>query len=102
MRSATKVNNLKQHTKVLVAVLLSAGWANAARLVEGGRFIETHTACGPVRGAVDGPDQFTFTGIPYAVPVTDADRFTHSRSVQLGTLAIVKSLNLHVQNHPIF
>ena len=86
MRSATQVNNLKQHTKVLVAVLLSAGWANAARLVEGGKFIETHTACGPVRGAVDGPDQFTFTGIPYAVPVTDADRFTHSRSVQLGTL----------------
>ena len=68
-----------EYTKVLVAVLLSAGWANVARLVEGGRFIETHTACGPVRGTVDGPDQFTFNGIPYAVPVMEADRFTHSR-----------------------
>ena len=76
-----------------MAVLLSAGWANAARLVEGGKFIETHTACGPVRGTVDGPDQFTFMGIPYAVPVTDADRFTHSRSVQLGKL---------LSDHPIY
>ena len=81
-----------------MAVLLSAGWANAARLVEGGKFIETHTACGPVRGTVDGPDQFTFTGIPYAVPVTDADRFTHSRLVQLGE-TFVKSLILHDQVH---
>ena len=64
---------------VLVAVLLRAGWVNAARLVDGGRFIETHTACGPVRGTVDGADQFTFLGIPYAVPVLEADRFKHSR-----------------------
>lgn len=67
-----------------MAVLLSAGWANEARLVDGGRFIETHTACGPVRGTVDGADQFTFLGIPYAVPVLEADRFTHSRWEQLS------------------
>ena len=28
---------------------------------------------------VDGPDQFSFTGIPYAVPVVGAERLTHSR-----------------------
>lgn len=65
---------------VLVAAFTPVGWANEARLIRGGKFIETHTTCGPVEGLVDGLDQFSFRGIPYAVPVIGTQRFTHSRA----------------------
>ncbi|TRY73621.1 hypothetical protein TCAL_09914 [Tigriopus californicus] len=65
---------------VLVAAFTPVGWANEARLIGGGKFIETHTTCGPVEGLVDGLDQFSFKGIPYAVPVVGTQRFTHSRA----------------------
>ena len=35
---------------ILIAACTQSGWANEARIVDGGKFIETHTVCGPVQG----------------------------------------------------
>ncbi len=35
---------------VAVASCAPSGWTNDARIVDGGKFIETHTVCGPVQG----------------------------------------------------
>ena len=69
---------------ILIAVCAAAGsgWANEARIVAGGEFIQTHTTCGPIQGAVDGPDRFSFHGIPYAAPaIGDKGRLRHARTV---------------------
>jgi hypothetical protein len=65
---------------VLIALCTRPSWTNEARISVSGRFIVTHTTCGPVQGVVDSPDQFSFRGIPYAVPVLEDNRFTHSRA----------------------
>ena len=61
---------------IVIAATVPGGWANHHRLVEGGRWVETETSCGRVRGLVEGEDQFSFRGIPYSAPT---DRFQHSR-----------------------
>ena len=61
---------------IIVAASLPGGWQNHHKLVEDGRFVETQTSCGVVRGLVEGEDRFVFRNIPYSVPV---QRFSHSR-----------------------
>jgi hypothetical protein len=61
---------------IIIAASVPGGWSNEHRLVEGGRYIETMTGCGPVRGHVEGEDRFLFRSLPYSVPV---ERFSHSR-----------------------
>ena len=61
---------------IIIAASMPGGWANRHRLVEGGKYVETLTGCGMVRGHVDGKDRFHFRSLPYSVPV---DRFAHSR-----------------------
>jgi len=63
---------------ILVAICTPSAWTNSARISEDGKFVTTHTICGPIKGLVEGEDQFSFKRIPYAVPVLDTDRWTHS------------------------
>jgi carboxylesterase type B len=63
---------------ILVAICTPSAWTNNARISEDGKFVTTHTICGPIKGLVEGEDQFSFKRIPYAVPVLDTDRWTHS------------------------
>lgn len=64
---------------ILVAICTPSDWTNYARISEDGQFVTTHTSCGPVKGLVEGQDQFSFKRIPYAIPVLNTDRWTHSR-----------------------
>ena len=63
---------------VICAAAKPSGWSNEARIVGEGKFVETHTSCGPIQGLVDGPDQFSFTRIPYASTPEGTKRWTHS------------------------
>ena len=64
---------------IIIAACAPRGWQNHHKLVEGGKYIETETACGKVLGWVEGNDRFLFRAIPYSVSV---ERFTHSRLAQ--------------------
>ena len=61
---------------IIIASCVPGGWSNYHKLVEDGKYVETLTSCGTVRGVVEGPDRFMFRNIPYSVSV---ERFSHSR-----------------------
>merc|ERR1719458_2194074 len=61
---------------IIIAACAPGGWSSSHRLVEDGKFIETVTSCGKVRGHVEGYDRYLFRALPYSVPVA---RFAHSR-----------------------
>ena len=64
---------------ILVGICAPSEWTNYARVSDDGKFVTTHTTCGPIQGLVEGHDQFSFKRIPYAVPVLNTDRWTHSK-----------------------
>lgn len=64
---------------IIIASCFPGGWSNHHKLVEDGKYVETLTSCGTVRGLVEGPDRFMFKSIPYSVSV---ERFSHSRLPQ--------------------
>lgn len=69
---------------IIIIIIISvaatpSGWSNESRIVSGGKYVETHTTCGPVQGLVEGPDQFSFKRIPYASPVLNKDRWSYSK-----------------------
>ena len=39
---------------IIIAACAPGGWSSSHRLVEGGKFVETVTSCGKVRGHVEG------------------------------------------------
>merc|ERR1712223_1494873 len=63
---------------IIVAICSPSDWTNYARITEDGKYVVTDTTCGPIQGLVEGHDQFSFKRIPYAVPLLNTDRWTHS------------------------
>ena len=60
---------------IIVAIATPSQWTNYARISECGKYVTTHTNCGPIQGLVEAYDQFSFKRIPYAVPVQNTDRY---------------------------
>ena len=60
---------------IIVCIATPSQWTNYARISECGKYVTTHTNCGPIQGLVEGIDQFSFKRIPYAVPVQNTDRY---------------------------
>ena len=47
-----------------------------------GKCVETESFCGRIQGLVEGPDQFSFTRIPYAAEApTGTHRWRHSSTI---------------------
>ena len=66
---------------IIVAIASPSQWTNYARISECGKYVTTHTNCGPIQGLVEAHDQFSFQRIPYAVPVQNTERWTHSKAM---------------------
>ena len=66
---------------IIVAIATPSQWTNYARISTCGKYVTTHTNCGPIQGLVEAHDQFSFQRIPYAVPVQNSDRWTHSKAM---------------------
>lgn len=64
---------------IICAACAPTNWTNGARIVGEGKYVETHTSCGPIQGLVEGPDQFSFLRIPYAASALNTDRWTDSK-----------------------
>eukprot|EP00093_Oithona_nana_P003152 03152.XXX_10690_3064_1 [CDS] Oithona nana genome sequencing. len=66
---------------IIVAIATPSQWTNYARISTCGKYVTTHTNCGPIQGLVEAHDQFSFQRIPYAVPVQNSERWTHSKAM---------------------
>lgn len=83
---------------IIVGICAPSNWTNYSRITQDGQYVLTHTTCGPIQGLVEGHDQFSFKRIPYAVPVLNTDRWTHSRPMTSLTDCHEGTLIAHSHN----
>ncbi len=83
---------------ILIAICSPSDWSNDYRISDCGKYVTTHTTCGPVQGLVEEWNQFSFRRIPYGVPVMNSDRWTHSQPTMTLTDCHEGTLKAHSHN----